>query len=165
MKAKSKSVVKKRRVGAPSKRTPEVEKLLCVAMSRGLPMKHASRLAGIDHSTFCDWRNTDAEFAAKIESAQAEGISRRLAAIEDAAAGGDWKASAWILERCYPSEFARNRVEVNYSGAVGVQVSYVVPKETLDSIAEARARYDRQQLIPAEVMKQISPPPPNEEAE
>ena len=46
-----------------------------------------------------------------------KGIERRLKAIEAAQAGGDWRASAWILEHCHPQHFSRNRIEV--TGADG----------------------------------------------
>lgn len=99
-----------RKRGAPRKCTPKTAKLLCELVAKGLPFRHACSVARIHVSTFCEWRNRDPRFNALIEAAIAEGVQARLEAIL-AASKTDWRAAAWLLEHCQPSEFARSRVE------------------------------------------------------
>jgi hypothetical protein len=120
-----------------------MEKILCDAIGRGLPLKYACSLARIAYSTFADWRTSSPEFAEAIERAQAESISRCLEIIA-AAAPKNWAAAGWYLERCFPESFGRNRLEIQHVGAVAIEHSYVVPKEVLDQIAQARTQLDEQ---------------------
>jgi hypothetical protein len=92
--------------GRPTKRTPERENLLLLAIAKGLPLKAACKLAGLGFTTFNGWREEDPFFAEKIEFAEAQAIERNLALIQRAALK-DWKAAAWILESRYPDMFAR----------------------------------------------------------
>jgi hypothetical protein len=98
-----------------------------------MPFSHACAVARIAFQTFCDWRNTDADFHRQIEEAVARGVNARLKVIEKAANLGDWRASAWMLEHCQPQHFARNRLEVTGADgaplAAGVQL-YLPRKET-----------------------------------
>ena len=98
--------------GRPTKRTPERENLLLLAIAKGLPLKAACKLAGLGFTTFDDWREEDSFFAQKIEFAEAQAIERNLALIQRAALK-DWKAAAWILERRHPEMFARPEVQLN----------------------------------------------------
>jgi hypothetical protein len=102
--------VVKKRTGRPSKCTPENAKRLCEAIGRGLPFVHACAVVSISFQTFSDWRSRDAKFREQIEQAIAEGISKRLAVIEKAAAD-DWRAAAFLLQTCPGSSehFGRQR--------------------------------------------------------
>jgi hypothetical protein len=113
----------KRRVGHPGKRNPKTARVLCRCVARGLPFRLACAVAKICQSTFCEWRNEDASFAAQIERAIAKGAEKRLKRIEDAARD-DWRASAWLLEHTLPQFFAKTRLEV--SGPDGVPLSGIV---------------------------------------
>ena len=92
--------------GRPTKRTPERENLLLLAIAKGLPLKAACKLAGLGFTTFNGWREEDPFFAEKIEFAEAQAIERNLVLIQRAALK-DWKAAAWLLERRHPDLFAR----------------------------------------------------------
>jgi len=96
----------------PTKRTPERENLLLLAIARGLPLKAGCKLAGLGFTTFNGWREEDPLFAQKIEFAEAQAIERNLALIQRAALK-DWKAAAWILERRHPDMFARPEVQLS----------------------------------------------------
>jgi len=118
------------------KKTPKVVSALSEAISRGLPFKTACVVAGISMQTFCVWRREDPEFDEAIESAKAEGISSRMKKIEEAAAAGDWRAAAWLLEHCDPELFAKTRIQIEQTGVV--EHVHTIPKEILDEITKAR---------------------------
>ena len=77
----------------------------------------AARAAGVSPRTLRDWLHrglsTQARdepyrrLRARLEEARATGESAHVARIAKAAADGDWKASAWFLERSYPSRWGR----------------------------------------------------------
>jgi hypothetical protein len=128
------------KVGAPTKRTAQLAKLICEAVGRGIPLTHSCALAGVSYSTFCDWRNEDENFRELLQAAIAEGVNRRLAQIEKAADLGDWRASAWLLEHTQPEHFSKSRVQLEHIGQV--EHSFVIPQQTLNEISEARTRYE-----------------------
>ena len=137
------------KMGRTSKKTPATVKMLVKAIGRGLPFSHACSMAGISFETFSKWRSNDEQFRAQIEKAVSNGISKRLKIIEEASLGAagsrpDWRAAAWLLEKCHGSSehFSKTRLQVEAVGAVAH--SFVIPQETLDQIAEARARYEQQ---------------------
>ena len=132
------------RGGRPTKCTPENAAIICAAISRGLPMIHACRVAGISYATFCAWRDRDPKFVEQIDEAKANGVSSRLAIIEKAAANGDWRASAWLLEHCAPEHFSKTRVQHEHVHLGHVTHQFTVPIETLNQIAEARQRHEQQ---------------------
>lgn len=111
----------KRRKGRPCKMTPQCIKILCDAIGRGLPANHACAIAGVSFQTFSSFRNMNAAFAQVLNEATARGVEKRLQQIIQASDTGDWRASAWLLERTQPDSFARSRLEV--TGANGAPLS------------------------------------------
>lgn len=130
--------------GAPTVRTKFVADRLCACIRRGMPFNMACSAVGISKSIFSQWRNEDAAFQERIEKAVAEGVDARLKKIEQASDSGDWRASAWLLEHCQPQHFAKSRIEVEAVGQF--DHAFVIPRETLDQIAEARAKRERESL-------------------
>jgi len=59
----------------------------------------------------------EVKFWLDLTTARAEAIVRNVAQIQQAAAGGEWKAAAWWLERAVPESYsaksAEKRAEVN----------------------------------------------------
>jgi hypothetical protein len=104
----------------------------------------ACAIAGISFQTFSVWRNRDEKFRQQIDEAIACGVDARLKAIETAAATGDWRASAWLLEHCQPEHFSKTRIQIEAVGQL--EHSFVIPQQTLNDIAEARARYEQKQI-------------------
>ena len=109
----------KRPLGRPSKLTPDTELRILNAIRCGAPNKVACAAAGICEETLYAWlrRAEDdpdsdyAEFSACLTRARQEGIAARLAIIQKAA-GQDWRAAAWLLERDLPEVFSlKFRVE------------------------------------------------------
>jgi hypothetical protein len=131
---------KRARLGRRSVQTPERAKVICEALARGLPYGHACAVAGISFQTFSVWRNRDTKFRQQIDEAIARGVEKRLKIIEDAART-EWRAAAWLLEHCQPEHFSKSRIQVEAVGAV--EHTFVIPQQTLNDIAEARARRDQ----------------------
>jgi hypothetical protein len=134
------------RGGRPTVRTPEVARILCDAIALGVPFRHACNVAKISFQTFCDWRRDDLDFKEQVEGALAEGVQRRLRVIEKAMESTDeairLRSACWYLEHVFPSDFSRSRVEVEAIGQF--DHTFVIPRETLDQIAEARTRRERE---------------------
>ena len=98
----------------------EIQERLLQAIRLGAFIEHACYYAGINSSTFRQWRQKASEniepyasFWLRVNEAESEAIMRRLARIENAGKDGSWQADAWYLERKYPDKFGgRDRVEL-----------------------------------------------------
>ena len=110
----------------PTKKTEDAAETLARFVKQGATFKDACYAAGIGYSTGRQWvKEAEAEdapddkraFLALIQKAQAEGKIERIKRIEAAGKKGSWQADAWYLERMYPEEFGRQRLEV--TGAEG----------------------------------------------
>jgi len=114
------------RSGRPTVRTPSVLKVLFGAIERGLPYSQAAALAGISYDSVNRWRkqglSPDAEpeicdFCKQLGIAKAKSADALLAKVNEAAAKGQWRAAAWMLERRYPEDWGRSKTtddETNY---------------------------------------------------
>lgn len=99
----------------------EIQERLLQAIRLGAFIEHACYYAGINSSTFRQWRQKASEniepyasFWLRVNEAESEAIMRRLARIENAGKDGSWQADAWYLERKYPDKFGRrDRVELS----------------------------------------------------
>jgi hypothetical protein len=93
------------------------------ALLLGASYAIAARYAGISISTFERWR-AQAEHARpgtplarlreRLSAAEGRAAIGWLAHIEQAARDGDWRASAWKLERRFPDQYGR-RVQADVS--------------------------------------------------
>ncbi len=108
-----------RRIGRPSRLTPDVEARILNAIRCGAPNKVACAAAGIGERTLYQWEEKAraqpdseyAQFAQKLTRAREEGIAARLAIVMKAAKV-DWRAATWLLERDLPDLFSlKYRVE------------------------------------------------------
>lgn len=114
----------------PTDLTPEVQKIICDALALGSPIAAACDDAGIDDSTYYDWRQRGqsepgifAEFREATARARRQG---RMALVADIRKAGkkDWKASAWLLERGHREHFGRvDRTEITGPDGGSLQVS------------------------------------------
>ena len=120
----------KRRIGRPSKLTPETQARIVSAVRCGASFKNACVAAGISERTFQRWRQKGEHQGAKTEyrrfwrdltQAEQEGQTARLAIIQEAARN-DWRAAAWLLERMDPERFSL-RYKIEHSGKVGSPVA------------------------------------------
>jgi len=136
--------VKRGKPGRKTKRTRQTTATLTNAIRAGLPFKLACAKAGIATETFFGWRRRFDDFDQLIEKAVADGINSRLAIIEQAGQT-DWRAVGWLLEHCHPEFFAKSRLEVAHVGAM--EHRFIVDRETLDAIAEARRVFDTDEKV------------------
>lgn len=81
---------------------------------RGSYLETACKVAGISRKRFYDWvalgnqgREPYLDFVMRLNKAQGEATMDSLSVIELAGARGDWRASAWRLERMYPELYGQ----------------------------------------------------------
>lgn len=99
------------KVGRPTKFTDEARRKIIWALRLGNYRKTAAEYAGVSERTLCDWlargEDGNSEYAAfldeVLEAEQAAEV-RALGVIQQAA-GRDWKAAAWFLERKFPERY------------------------------------------------------------
>ncbi len=130
------------KLGRPTKFNADVVQKICVSIGEGLPFQYAAALAGISHETFHAWQRRYPQFRLAVQEAVARGAEERLQTIRAAAKQGDWRACAWWLEHVLPEHYAKTRIQLEHVGQM--EVGFVVPQQTLDGIAEARAKYEHQ---------------------
>ena len=133
--------------GRPTVRTEKNEEIICDAIARGTPYRMACSIAHINYQTFLNWRRDDPAFQEKLDAAIARGVQSRLDVIERAMLSTDEnirvRVATWWLEHVLPSDFSRSRIEVEAVGTL--EHSFVIPQQTLNDIAEARARMEQKQ--------------------
>lgn len=97
----------KKKMGAPTKLTKELIERVVTYLQKGAYVETAAAAAGISKETFYHWLHQGAnkesglmrDFSDAVEKAQADSELRDLEIIDKAAESGQWKASAWRLER------------------------------------------------------------------
>jgi transposase-like protein len=90
-----------------TKLTKEIQDKIIQAVKTGATYDICAQYAGIAPSTFYLWMKQGRErkskdkieFLEEIKRAESMGAIANLTLIQRAAQGGDWKASAWIMER------------------------------------------------------------------
>jgi len=109
--------------GRPYKKTPECEQSIIDLLSEGNTRKTSCIASGISEDTFARWIKEDEDFAGSVKKAEEEAVARNVKVIHEASKS-TWQAAAWWLERRRPDDF-RVRNDVNHSGALKVEVSYI----------------------------------------
>ena len=119
----------------PTRCTPAVTQRVADAIRGGNYANVAAQYAGIGERTFHKWMERAAagdepyvQFRQAVKEAEAIAEVRNMALIQQAAQAGTWQASAWYLERRYPSRYGR-RERLEHSGPEGGPI-------TLRGIAE-----------------------------
>jgi hypothetical protein len=103
-----------------SKNTPQLRAAICKLVALGLSPNRAAGKVKVHHSTIAEWRRNDLEFDSDVQNAEAAFIQKQIANVQAAANKGNWQASAWLLERKFPSEFSQPQVQLHY-GVVKVE--------------------------------------------
>jgi hypothetical protein len=101
----------------PTKFTATTVDAVLAGVRAGLPYRLAAEAAGIHYDTFNEWkqgrfprgadRQLRTEFSDQLTRAQGQS-ALRLTALISTAAKDDWRAAAWILERRFPKDFAKD---------------------------------------------------------
>lgn len=108
-------------------------------MSRG--MVERDRLATIEGAKAKPDEAIYLNFLETLTRARAEAIAKKVAVISSAASQGDWKASAWWLERQVPEDFGRvERQEVLSHNVSEVRVTVTMGElqEKIAKVLESR---------------------------
>jgi hypothetical protein len=121
----------------------KIAKALCRAIELGVPNTVAVHAVKISYASFCKWREREEDFEDMVQAAVAVRIQKHLSIIEAAAAKGDFRASAWILEHTNPELFGKNRTERSVMNVGQLNQQFVIPIATLDQIARARLEYEQ----------------------
>jgi hypothetical protein len=139
---------RKRKVGRPSKFTPEVRAAILASLSYGCTMEGAADAAGINVDSLYTWlargrrlgRGPFHAFSDAVQVALGESENSLVAMIR-AAGPEDWKAALALLERRWPSRWAlgtqiRAEAEKQVS-AMLARLQTVLPAETFSAVVAA----------------------------
>lgn len=98
----------------PPKRSPERETAILNALRVGNTRRAATAAAEIHVDTLRDWMVGDPAFSAAVVKAEADAELRFLGQVAKAAAGNNWQAAAWWLERRQHIDYGRrDRIDMN----------------------------------------------------
>lgn len=114
---------------------PEKVKAFLKAVEDGMSNKMACALSGISDSALYDWlkmaedgNGKYADFLASYKNAKAKFVRKHVKSIEAASRNGSWQASAWMLERCCPEDYAaKSQIDASVDDRIVIVNS--VPKE------------------------------------
>lgn len=114
---------------------PEKVKAFLGAVGDGMSNKMACALSGISDSSLYEWLKAaeegNAKYAAfldKYKNAKAKFVRKHVKSIEAASRNGSWQASAWMLERCCPEDYApKSQTDAGADDRIVIVAS--VPKE------------------------------------
>lgn len=95
----------------------------------GLPIAQACLAAGVAHSTFRSWKQSNQSLSIALKKAESEFELKHIQNIT-VHASESWQASAWILERKFPERYAKRviNVEPKQADSSGVLVKVPEPK-------------------------------------
>ncbi|NUN47678.1 MAG: hypothetical protein HUU15_02455 [Candidatus Brocadiae bacterium] len=129
------------------KLTPEIQEKVVQAIALGATYEVAATYSGIRRETIWRWvKRGEGErsgrykaFADAVKAADGKSAVQALANIR-AAAKGSWQANAWLLERRYPEQYGRGKLEVktdgkvehHHTGSIGFDYSKYTDQELAD---------------------------------
>jgi hypothetical protein len=112
--------------GRPTDCTPTTTAAICEALKLGLSIRAACDSAGINQSSYFEWRSRAdegppySEFSEETTRARRAGRMSLVKTVRTAAQS-DWRAATWMLERMDPDNFSR-RTEVTGKEGGPIQV-------------------------------------------
>jgi transposase len=103
-----------RAIGRPTKLTPTVQAAIAESIAAGAYPEQAARAAGIGRSTYYEWLQRGqageqpfSDFLDTLRAREAHAEVVAVTVLRDAAAAGDWRAAAHLLERRFPERWGR----------------------------------------------------------
>ena len=130
--------------GRPTKRSPERELAILNALRVGNTRTASCAAAEVSLDSLARWMEADAEFRGAVVKAEANAELRFLGQVAKAAAGQNWQAAAWWLER-RRHEHYRRREGVEVTGHGGGPIQTMVMDELDDHEKRAlRGAIDRE---------------------
>ena len=115
-----------KRMGPPSKLTPELVGNLLKALAGGLTFEQAAVSVGVHRQTIIRWREQYPELAEQLDQAREQARQKALGHIKSAAESGDWKAAECFLRMSFFPQYTKPDTNVN----VGVQTQLFCTEET-----------------------------------
>lgn len=105
---------------AASLLTPEMQKAICSALRKGLPVEITAELVGLSKVTIYSWLKKGGkgdplyvDFLNAFKKARAAFVLTHLKRIADAAKEPrNWTAAAWLLERTRAEHFGKRESEI-----------------------------------------------------
>jgi hypothetical protein len=91
--------------GRPTSYTPERGHAIAIHLQYACPLEVAAQAEGVSVATVRQWLMRYPAFAAEVEQAQARCAVQLLGYLNRAAAQGNWRAAAWLLERIAPQRY------------------------------------------------------------
>ncbi len=137
------------------KNTPAVRAAICKLIALGLSPNRAAGKVKVHHSTVAEWRKNDPQFDADVQNAEAAFIQKQIENVQAAANKGSWQASAWLLERKFPSEFSQPQVQL-HQGVVKVEFNDL--GETLKRLRQSSEGRRFLSEMPSIIEVESSPP-------
>ena len=138
--------------------TPEIEKEIIGQIALGVPVRDAMKSQGIREQSFYNWikrgademerleRNPDAkpnpsevlffEFFEAVERAKSRAVGLHVGAVTNASVRGDWRASAWWLERQRPEEFGKESPTFIANQTNNTQLNLAVTMGELEQLVD-----------------------------
>ena len=111
--------------GCPTKYTPTTVRRLLKAISDGLTITQACKVAGIGYTTLYGWYSSHPELEPKLEAARENARQKALSTIKKASLD-DWRAAESYLKLSFfldYSKAATTNVSVNAQAGVAVEIS------------------------------------------
>ncbi len=112
---------------------PELTEAVVTLLGEGVSIKTAANLCGVSERAYHEWTRRGqageepyAGFFDAASRARDGWKARLISQIEGSAERGDWRASAFLLERQFPAEFG-GRHEEGKRGADGLPAGSVTP--------------------------------------
>jgi hypothetical protein len=118
--------------GRPSKITrPDVQARILEAIRIGSTRRGAAGYAGISEDSLQNLLKSNSAFSEELKKAEAAVEPRMLSFIVKAANGGNWQASAWILERRLYNDYGKREPDrvASQTNEVKIVVVYADKKE------------------------------------
>jgi hypothetical protein len=94
--------------------------VICTYLRKGCTIEASCQAANINKRTYYRWMEEIPEFREFVNATESD---VEAALIDNISSYGDWRASAWILERRFPQRWGQKReLDVNVTKQTGVDV-------------------------------------------
>jgi hypothetical protein len=93
-----------KKIGRKTKLNPQLQRRICALLSRGHSIATVSAMVSIGERTFYEWCEKHPQFSHATTCAIGKS---KIALVNKLRRSDDWRASAFLLERRFPSEFGR----------------------------------------------------------
>ena len=102
------------------KYSEDVAMVICTYLRKGCTIEASCQAANINKRTYYRWMEEIPEFREFVNATESD---VEAALIDNISSYGDWRASAWILERRFPQRWGQKReLDVNVTKQTGVDV-------------------------------------------